>query len=108
MTGKKPSRASFHVVGVESLLRQPKQVQKQALKKVREVVAIAPTIAGYPLKRELSGFRGIHTSRYRIIWRVLALEDGEEIAEIVYVGKRAEGDREDAYAEFIRIFDILG
>lgn len=108
MAQKEPSRASFHVVGVESLLRQPKQVQKQALKKVREVVARAPTTAGYPLKRELSGFRGIHTSRYRIIWRVLALEDGEEIAEIVYVGKRAEGDREDAYAEFVRIFDIPG
>lgn len=104
----KRDRATFHRLGVESLFKLPKQVQKQSLRKVREVVELAPTSAGYPLHGPLSGFRGIHTSRYRIIWRVLVLQDGEEIAEVCYVGKRAEGDREDAYAEFLRMFDILG
>jgi mRNA-degrading endonuclease RelE of RelBE toxin-antitoxin system len=108
LTERDLSRTTFHVVAVESLLRLPKQVQKQALKKVRDVVDVAPTSAGYPLKRELHGFRGIHAGRYRIIWRILSLESGEEIAEICYVGVRKEGDREDAYSEFVRLFEIPG
>lgn len=101
-------RATFHRIGVESLLTLPKKVQKQALRKVREVIGASPAEAGYPLHGPLKDFRGIHTGRYRIIWRILALADGEEVAEICYVGKRAEGDREDAYEEFARAFDILG
>lgn len=100
------SRTTFRPVGVESLLLSPKKVQKQALKKVREVIDSAPADAGYPLHGSLKGYRGIHTGRYRIIWRILALRDGGEVAEICYVGKRAEGDREDAYEEFARIFSI--
>jgi mRNA-degrading endonuclease RelE of RelBE toxin-antitoxin system len=88
------------------LLALPKKVQKQALRKVREVVDSAPSDAGYPLHGSLKGYRGIHTSRYRIIWRILAMRDGAEIAEICYVGKRAEGDREDAYEEFVRAFGV--
>jgi mRNA-degrading endonuclease RelE of RelBE toxin-antitoxin system len=99
-------RTTFHRVGVESLLTLPKKVQRQALKKVREVIDSAPADAGYPLHGPLKDYRGIHSGRYRIIWRVLTLRDGEEIAEICYVGKRAEGDREDAYEEFARTFDI--
>ncbi|CAN5535264.1 hypothetical protein BH20ACT10_BH20ACT10_00950 [soil metagenome] len=100
------SRTTFHRVGVESLLALPKKVQKQSLKKVREVIDSAPAEAGYPLHGSLKDYRGIHTGRYRIIWRILELRDGEEIAEICYVGKRAEGDLEDAYEEFARAFDI--
>lgn len=84
----------------------PKKVQKQALKKVREVIGSAPAEAGYPLHGTLKDYRGIHTGRHRIIWRVIALRGGEEIAEICYVGKRAKGDRDDAYEEFARAFGI--
>lgn len=91
---------------MESLLALPKKVQKQALRKVREVIDSAPAEAGYPLHGSLKEYRGIHTGRYRIIWRILTLRDGGEIAEICFVGKRAEGDREDAYEEFARSFGI--
>jgi len=103
-----PSGTTFHRVGVESLLGLPKRAQQQALRKVRETIDLAPTNVGYPLHSPLHGFRGIHSGRYRIIWRILTLEGGAEIAEVCYVGKRAEGDREDAYNEFIRLFDIPG
>lgn len=91
---------------MESLLALPKKVQKQVLKKAREVIDSAPADAGYPLHGSLKGYRGIHTGRYRIIWRILTLRDGAEVAEVCYVGKRAEGDREDAYEEFVRAFNI--
>jgi len=92
--------------GVESLLELPKNVQRQAVRKMRTIEA-SPTSAGYPLRSPLQGFRGIHSGRYRIIWRLLTLEEGgEQVAEVVYVGIRAEGDERDAYAEFSRLFGL--
>ena len=94
------SRVVFNEFGLSSFLKLPKAVQKQALKKIYEVVGASPESAGYPLKRELSGFRGIHTNRYRIVWRALTLASGEVIADISYVGIRKEGNkRQDIYAE---------
>ena len=101
------SRVVFNEHGLKSLLKLPTSVQKQAVKKAREVISAAPEAAGYPLKRELAGFRGIHTSRYRIIWRILTLENGTKIADISYVGIRAQDDRRDAYAEAQRVLDNL-
>jgi mRNA-degrading endonuclease RelE of RelBE toxin-antitoxin system len=93
--------------GVESLLELPPRIQKQAVRKMQTIEA-APASAGYPLRRPLQGFRGIHRGSYRIIWRLLTLEDGEQIAEVVYVGIRSEGDERDAYAEFARLFGLPG
>jgi mRNA-degrading endonuclease RelE of RelBE toxin-antitoxin system len=93
--------------GVESLLELPAKVQKQAIRKMRTIEA-APSSAGYPLRRPLQGFRGVHSGRYRIIWRLLTLEDGEQVAEVVYVGIRSEGDERDAYAEFSKLFGLPG
>jgi len=93
--------------GVESLLELPAKIQKQAVRKMATIEA-APASAGYPLRGPLRGFRGIHSGRYRIIWRLLALEDGELIAEVAYVGIRSEGDERDAYAEFARLFGLPG
>ena len=56
----------------------------------------------------LQEFRGIHSGRYRIIWRLLTLEGGEQVAEVVFVGIRAQGDERDAYAEFARLFGLPG
>ena len=91
---------------VESLLELPKNIQRQALRKMGTIEA-APESAGYPLRKPLQGFRGIHSGRYRIIWRLLTLEEGEIAAEVVYAGIRAEGDQRDAYAELQRLFDTL-
>jgi mRNA-degrading endonuclease RelE of RelBE toxin-antitoxin system len=93
--------------GVESLLDLPTSIQKQAVRKMRTIEA-APASAGYPLRRPLQGFRGIHSGRYRIIWRLLTLEDGEQVAGVVYVGIRSEGDERDAYTEFARLFGLPG
>jgi mRNA-degrading endonuclease RelE of RelBE toxin-antitoxin system len=93
--------------GVESLLELPSNIQKQAVRKMQTIEA-APASAGYPLRKPLQGFRGIHSGRHRIIWRLLTLEDGEQIAEVVYVGIRSEGDDRDAYAEFARLFGLPG
>jgi mRNA-degrading endonuclease RelE of RelBE toxin-antitoxin system len=93
--------------GVESLLELPPRIQKQAVRKM-ETIEAAPASAGYPLRRPLQGFRGIHSGRYRIIWRLLTLEDGEQVAEVVYVGIRSEGDERDAYAEFAKLFGLPG
>lgn len=73
-----------------------------------QTIEAAPSSAGYPLRKPLQGFRGIHSGRYRIIWWLLALENGEEVAEVVYVGIRSEGDDRDAYAEFARLFGLPG
>ena len=106
LRGRPPRRKLLvNRIGVETLLELPPTIQKQALRKM-ETVEAAPASAGYPLRRPLQGFRGIHSGRYRIIWRLLTLEDGEQVAEVVYVGIRSEGDERDAYAEFSRLFGL--
>ncbi len=106
MRGRPPRRKLLvNRIGVETLLELPPTIQKQALRKM-ETVEAAPASAGYPLRRPLQGFRGIHSGRYRIIWRLLTLEDGEQVAEVVYVGIRSEGDERDAYAEFSRLLGL--
>lgn len=108
MKGHNPRRKLLvSRTGVESLLELPPNIQKQAVRKMQTIEA-APASAGYPLRKPLQGFRGIHSGRYRIIWRLLTLEDGEQIAEVVYVGIRSEGDEKDAYAEFARLFGLPG
>ncbi len=108
MKGNNPRRKLLvSRAGVESLLELSSGIQKQAVRKMQTIEA-APSSAGYPLRKPLQGFRGIHSGRYRIIWRLLALEDGEEVAEVVYVGIRSEGDDRDAYAEFARLFGLPG
>ena len=102
-----PKRRLFvNRVGVESLLELPKSVQRQALRKM-ETIEAAPESAGYPLHKPLQGLRGIHTGRYRIIWRLLTLEEGDVAAEIVNVGIGSEGDQRDAYAELQKLFNTL-
>lgn len=91
--------------GVETLMELPAKIQKQALRKM-ETIEVAPASAGYPLRKPLQGFRGIHSGRYRIIWRLLTLEDVAQVAEVVYVGIRSEGDKRDAYAEFTRLLGL--
>lgn len=104
----KPKRGLVvHRVGVESLLELPSNVQRQALRKMRQVIEIAPESAGYPLRGSLRGFRAIHSGRYRIIWRLLTLEDGERFPEVVYVGIRSEGDERDAYREVEKVLGGL-
>lgn len=71
-----------------------------------KTIEAAPASAGYPLRKPLQDFRGIHSGRYRILWRLLALEDDTQVAEVVYVGIRSEGDERDAYAEFTRLFGL--
>ena len=106
MRGRPPRRRLLvNRTGVESLLELPKKVQQQALRKM-ETIEATPASTGYPLRKPLQNFRGIHSGRYRIIWRLIALEDGEQIAEIVYVGIRSEGDERDAYTEFTRLFGL--
>jgi mRNA-degrading endonuclease RelE of RelBE toxin-antitoxin system len=106
LRGRPPRRKLLvNRIGVETLLELPPTIQKQALRKM-ETVEAAPASAGYPLRRPLQGFRGIHSGRYRIIWRLLTLEDGEQVAEVVYVGIRSEGAERDAYAEFSRLLGL--
>ena len=108
MRGNNPRRKLLvNKTGVESLLELLANIQKQAVRKM-ETIEAAPASAGYPLRRPLQGFRGIHSGRYRIIWRLLTLEDGEQVAEVVHVGIRSEGDERDAYAEFARLFGLPG
>ena len=105
-TPSSPKRKLFvNRVGVESLLELPKNIQRQAFRKM-ETIEAAPEGAGYPLRKPLQGFRGIHGGRYRIIWRLLTLEEGEVAAEVVYVGTRSEGDQRDTYAELQRLFRL--
>lgn len=102
-----PKRKLFiNCVGVESLLELPKNIQRQSLRKM-ETIEATPESAGYPLRKPLQGFRGIHTGRYRIIWRLLTLEEGDVAAEVVYIGIRSEGDQRDAYAELQKLFNTL-
>jgi len=72
-----------------------------------ETIEAVPESAGYPLRKPLQGFRGIHSGRYRVVWKLLTLEEGEVAAEVVYVGIRSEGGQRDAYAELQRLFNTL-
>lgn len=85
----------------------PVKIQRQAVKKMRQVIEVAPESTGYPLRGPLQGFRGIHSGRYRIIWRLLTLENGDQIPEVVYVGIRSEGDDRDAYREVEKVLGTL-
>jgi mRNA-degrading endonuclease RelE of RelBE toxin-antitoxin system len=105
LRGRPRQKLLVNKTGVETLLELPAKIQKQALRKM-ETIEAAPASAGYPLRKPLQGFRGIHSGRYRIIWRLLTLEDDEQVAEVVYVGIRPEGDERDAYAEFTKLFGL--
>ena len=74
---------------------------------MRQVIEVAPERAGYPLRGPLQNFRGIHSGRYRIIWRMLTLESGDQIPEVLYVGIRSEGDDRDAYREVEKVLGNL-
>ena len=104
MRGPPRRKLLVNRTGVETLLELPAKIQKQALRKM-ETIEAAPASAGYPLRKPLQGFRGIHSGRYRIIWRLLTLE-GEQVAEVVYVGIRSGGDERDAYADFTKLFGL--
>lgn len=101
------SRLFLNRVALEGLLELPAKVQRQVLRKLRDVEA-APENVGYPLRRPLHGFRGIHSGRYRVLRRMVGLESGEKAAEVCYVGIRSQGDERDAYTEAERIFGGLG
>lgn len=101
------SRLVLNRIALEGLLGLPPKVQRQVVRKLRDVEA-APESIGYPLRRPLNGFRGVHSGRYRVIWRMLTLEGAEKVAEVCYVGIRAQGDERDAYSEAERIFGNLG
>ena len=106
MRGNNPKRKLLiNRIGVESLLELPLKIQKQAVRKMGTIEA-APASAGYPLRSPLQGYRGIHSGRYRIVWRLLTLENGDQLAEVVYVGIRSEGDERDAYSEFAKLFGL--
>ncbi|CAN5679970.1 hypothetical protein BH24ACT20_BH24ACT20_12460 [soil metagenome] len=106
MRGRTPRRRLLvNRTGVETLLELSAKIQQQVLRKM-ETIEAAPASAGYPLRKPLQGFRGIHSGRYRIIWRLLTLEGDEQVAEVVYVGIRSEGDERDAYAEFTKLFGL--
>jgi mRNA-degrading endonuclease RelE of RelBE toxin-antitoxin system len=108
LKGQNPKRQLLvSRAGVESLLELPSKIQKQAVRKM-QTIEVAPATAGYPLRKPLQGFYGIHSGRYRIIWRLLTLEDGDQVAEVVYVGIRSEGDERDAYATFSKLFGLPG
>lgn len=106
MRGRTPRRRLLvNRTGVETLLELSAKIQQQVLRKM-ETIEAAPASAGYPLRKPLQGFRGIHSGRYRIIWRLLTLEGDEQVAAVVYVGIRSEGDERDAYAEFTKLFGL--
>ena len=101
------NRLFLNRIALEGLLELPVKTQRQVLRKLRDVEA-APENIGYPLRRPLRGFRGVHSGRYRIIWRMVRLESGERAAEVCHVGIRSQGDERDAYTEAEKIFGSLG
>lgn len=108
MKGNNPrGKLLVNRTGVESLLELPAKIQRQVVRKM-ETIDAAPASAGYPLRKPLQDFRGIHSGRYRIVWRLLTLQGGEQVAEVVFVGIRAQGEERDAYAEFARLFGLPG
>lgn len=101
------NRLLLNRIALESLLELPAKTQHQVVRKLRDVEA-APENIGYPLRRPLQGFRGIHSGRYRVIWRMISLESGDKVAEVCYVGIRAQGDERDAYSEAEKLFGTMG
>jgi mRNA interferase RelE/StbE len=61
-----------------------------------------PEKQGKPLKDELAGFRSVRAvgQRYRIIYRI---EEERVLVLVVMVGIRKEGDKNDAYAQAIKL-----
>ena len=61
-----------------------------------------PEKQGKPLNDELAGYRSVRAvgQRYRIIYR---LEEDRVLVLVVTVGIRKEGDKNDAYAQAIKL-----
>ena len=61
-----------------------------------------PEKQGKPLNDELAGYRSVRAvgQRYRIIYR---LEEDRVLVLVVMVGIRKEGDKNDAYAQAIKL-----
>lgn len=64
-----------------------------------------PAKQGAPLTRELAGFRDLRAvgQRYRVLYRV---EGGQRVVQVVAVGLRREGSRDDIYELAKRLLRI--
>ena len=63
---------------------------------------VEPEKQGKPLHEELTGYRSVRAAgqRYRIIYR---LEEDRVLVLVVTAGIRKEGDKNDAYAQAIKL-----
>jgi mRNA interferase RelE/StbE len=66
---------------------------------------LEPAKQGAPLTRELAGFRDLRAvgQRYRVLYRV---EEGQRVVQVVAVGLRREGSRDDIYELAKRLLRI--
>jgi mRNA interferase RelE/StbE len=72
-------------------------------RRVRQVIfdtskrlELEPAKQGFPLTRDLAGFRDLRAAgqRYRVLYRV---DEGQRVVHVVAVGLRREGSRDDIY-----------
>ena len=63
---------------------------------------VEPEKQGKPLHEELTGYRSVRAAgqRYRIIYRI---EEDRVLVLVVMIGIRKEGDKNDAYAQAIKL-----
>ena len=66
---------------------------------------LEPAKQGAPLTRELAGFRDLRAvgQRYRVLYRV---DEGQRLVQVVAVGLRREGSRDDIYELAKRLLRI--
>ena len=78
---------------------------QEALKTRLRKLDIEPEKQGKPLSDKLSGYYSVRAigQRYRIIYK---LEEEQVVVLVVLVGRRKEGDKQDAYAMAKRLAEL--
>jgi len=89
-----PFRIRYTPVAAESIRRLHPSVKQVVRQEIRGLAA--GTARGHPLTFELTGFRSLRVSRYRVIYRV---DEADRTLEIHLVGSRK--DIYEVFREFL-------
>ena len=89
-----PFRIRYTPVAAESIRRLHPSVKQAVRQEIRSLAA--DTTRGHPLTFELTGFRSLRVSRYRVIYRV---READRTVEIHLVGSRK--DIYEVFREFL-------
>ncbi len=105
-----PLRIIWAETALKSLRAMPKDAAQGLVKKVGSLRKGDPREIGKPLVGPLQGLYRMRHSRYRAVYRVEDIENGERAVEVqvILAGKREDGSKKDVYALVQRLLRMAG